>query len=203
MKNFILLSFFLILSSCKKEAEEIFYAPKLDDINKVIETLIHQDSLPIFKKDTSSKSISLQLNKLKVKVMPTINKGDLIAPEEPSENYVYVQELLYSSEKSPAYFVKSDSTYLLYQNEVHKLLEIDSVFSEKLKLISLSELQADKYGFEKSYYSISIPIFSKDRNIAYVEWNYYAGDYGTGFGIILKKEKGIWKMLKRRRTWIS
>ena len=54
-----------------------------------------------------------------------------------------------------------------------------------------------------SYYSISIPIFSKDGNTAYAEYNYYAGDYDTGFGIMLKKEKGIWKILERRRIWIS
>ena len=202
MKNFILLSFFLIISSCKKEEKEIFDAPKLDDINKVIEAVILQDSLPVFKKDTSSESISLQLNKIDVKVMPSKNKGDLFDLEEPG-NYVYVQQLLYLSKKHSAFFPKKDSTYLLYQNEIYKSLNIDSSFSKKLKTISFEETQADKSGWDKHYYSISIPIFSKDGNTAYVEWNLYAGDYGTGFGIILKREKGIWKIIQGNRTWIS
>lgn len=201
MKNFILLSFFLIISSCKKEEKEIFDAPKLDDINKVIEAVILQDSLNVFKKDTSSESISLQLNKIDVKVMPSRKANELIAPEEPG-NYVYVQQLLYSSKKHSAFFPKKDSTYLLYQNEVHRSLNIDLTFSKKLKTISFKESQADKYS-SMPYYTLSIPIFSKDGNTAYVEGNHYFGDGGGGWALVLKRKNGQWKIVDIFRTWFS
>lgn len=201
MKIIFSICLLLFLFSCQ-EKKEIFKAPKVKDINKVIEAVLYKDRLSVFKGDTSNTNICIRLNKIDVKVMPSKKEGELIAPEPPG-NYVYVQQLLYSSEKSPAFFSKSDSTYLLYQNDVHKSLNIDLAFSKKLNTISFEESQTDKQGWDKRYYSISVPIFSKDGNTAYVELNYYAGDFGNGFAIILKKEKGVWKIIQSRLSWIS
>jgi len=201
MKIIFSLCLSILLYSCQ-EKKEIFKAPKVEDINGVIETIIYKDSLPVFKNDTSNDRICIRLNKIDVKVMPSRKASELIAPEEPG-NYVYVQQLLYSSKKHSAFFPKKDSTYLLYQNEVHKSLNIDLAFSKKLKTISFKQSQADKRGWDKSYYSISVPIFSKDGNTAYVELNYYAGDFGKGFAIILRKEKGGWEIIQSGLAWIA
>lgn len=194
----ICLSF--LFFSCQ-EKKEIFTAPTIEAINKVVEAVIYKDSLPVFKNDTSKNRICIRLNKIDVKVMPSRKAGELIAPEEPG-NYVYVQKLLYSSKKHSTYFPKKDSTYLLYQNEVNKSVDIDLGFSKKLKTISFEESQADKYG-SIPYYTLSIPIFSKDGNTAYVEGNHYFGGDGGGWALVLKRKNGEWEITDYFRTWFS
>ena len=199
MKAAIFVSFCFFLFSCKEK--EIFLSPKLVDINEVIETVVFKDSLPVLVNDTNNSRISLRLNKIEVKIMPAIKEGELDIPEEPG-SYAYVQQLLYSNKQSEGIFSKADSTYLLYQNKVHESLNIDLAFSKKLRTISNEEAKADRYG-SMHYYSLSIPIFSKDGNTAYVEGNYYFGAEGGGWAIVLKRKNGEWEIIKTFRRWIS
>ncbi len=201
MKIIFSLCLSLFLFSCQKK-KETFQTPNIADINEIIKTIIYRDSLPVFKNDTSNTAICIRLNKIAVKIKPSEKEGELIAAVEPPGNYVYVQHLLYSSKKSPAFFSKSDSTYLLYQNEVHKSLNIDLTFSKKLKTISFEESQADKYG-STPYYTLSIPIFSKDGNTAYVEGNHYFGGDGGGWALVLKRKDRQWQIIDTFRTWFS
>lgn len=199
--RFVFLTCLSFLFFSCQEKKEIFTAPTIEAINKVVEAVIYKDSLPVFKNDTSKNRICIRLNKIDVKVMPSRKASELIAPEEPG-NYVYVQKLLYSSKKHSAYFPKKDSTYLLYQNEVNKSVDIDLGFSKKLKTISFEESQADKYG-SIPYYTLSIPIFSKDGNTAYLEGNHYFGGDGGGWALVLKRKNGEWEITDYFRTWFS
>jgi len=200
MRSALLVCLSFLFFSCQ-EKKQIFVAPTVANINEVIQAVILKDSLPVYKTDKGGAVICTRLIKLDIKVMPSKKEGQLIAQIE-SGNYVYVQQLLYSSKKHLAYFSKKDSTYLLYQNKVNKSVDIYSDLSKKLKTISVEELDTPSSGFAP-YYTLSIPIFSRDGNTAYVEVNAYFGDGGGGSAVVLKRENGEWEIADFFRTWFS
>lgn len=52
---------------------------------------------------------------------------------------------------------------------------------------------------------MTLPVFSKDNKIAYVELNHYCsgGLCGSGQAIYLKKLNGRWVVSFKRMTWMS
>ena len=55
------------------------------------------------------------------------------------------------------------------------------------------------------FYQMTLPVFSKDNKIAYVEFNHFCsgGLCGSGQAIYLKKLNGRWVVSFKRMTWMS
>jgi hypothetical protein len=53
------------------------------------------------------------------------------------------------------------------------------------------------------YYTITIPIFSKDNKKAYAEVSFNCFLCGRGTGVYLKKINNKWKVVKVQELWIS
>ena len=103
------------------------------------------------------------------------------------------------------FFTSKDSLCLLQQNLNPKKLKIDKNFAEKLNLTTKEEeLNKRKTDRKYNYFEITMPIFSLDKNKAYLEINHYCGGLcGSGKSIFLKKINGKWKIIDKWRTWIS
>ncbi|TFF33887.1 hypothetical protein [Mucilaginibacter psychrotolerans] len=92
-----------------------------------------------------------------------------------------------------------------------KTFNLDKSFSKLINLTdtleikknSLTENGLPKFG-GNCYYTITIPIFSLDHNMAYVQQSMLCNFLGGGAsGIYLSKINGKWKIVRRVGLWIS
>ncbi len=185
----------LLFVSCKnKEAKQNFVIPDTSDINEIVTTIITADSLS----NRPNSPLSVDLEKITI-----VGKNVDTIPPLMGTNNLPLTALL--DENSNKYFSNKDSSYFFFQNKIMLSFRLNSSFS---KLIELTD---DKQVIKKRtkqkalfrHYHISLPIFSKDRNTAYVAIDYHCPLCGYGMAIILRKINGKWKIMSQNQTWIS
>ncbi len=164
--------------------------------------IIIQDSLGVLKGNKDNLMFCRELKKITVEV-PIKRKDGLEYPPMPGNRYI--NSLLNDKVSGEIFFSSKDSLEILKQNSNPKKLEIDTVLSLKLNSTTFEiELAKKKNGKEYKFYYLSIPIFSIDRQKAFVELEHHCGSLcGSGTGFYLKKINGKWKVIKRWQTWIS
>jgi hypothetical protein len=206
MKNILLILLVsLSLTKCKNINNETeIDSSKIKDINEIVKTVILEDSLNVLKSEKESKMFCEELIKLEIYI-PEKSKNNEQIPPPPSFNYISIENLLYYKIENEMFFTSKDSLFLLQQNMNPKKLKIEKSVVE---IINSTTKQKEKIKKEKgesyNFYEMTIPIFSSDKQKAYLELNHYCGGLcGSGKSIYLKKINGKWKVIDKWRTWIS
>ncbi len=205
MRNIILSIAFFSIFNCKNSENKIeFTSSAVKEINEIVKVIIAEDSLEVFENAKDKKMFCKELIRLNIYIPEKSINGEIPPPPPPSFNDVSITDLLHSDRNSKLFKVV-DSLYLLKQNLNPEKLEIDSNivgqvnFTTKDKEISKKKAE-QLYG----YYEMTIPVFSLNNQVAYLELNYYCGRLcGSGKSVYLKKINGKWTVIKKRRTWIS
>jgi hypothetical protein len=185
-----------------------------EDINKIIEAVIIQDSLLVFndilnkntnKKDPSTKigdteltrNVSVDLVKLSVLHFNSHSQNNLPIPPNSIE---FMSLVNFHDSDSSEYFTLSDTAYFRFQNDNTQNFS----YSGKL-LESMNIVQSIGYPKEtESYYSFSLPILSTKKNIAYIEFTHHCkGLCGGAVGYILVRNSDVWTIAKRKVVWLS
>ena len=207
MKKLILILLVsLSFTKCKKINNETeFDYSQINEINDVVNTVILEDSLNVLKNGKKSEMICEELIKLDIYIPEKIKDNEPIPPPPPSFNDISIENLLHYKIENEMFFTSKDSLYLLQQNLNPKKLKIKKKLAEKINLTTKNkEINKRKISKPYSYYEMTIPIFSLDKNKAYLELNHYCGSLcGSGKSIYLKKINGKWKIVDKWRTWIS
>jgi hypothetical protein len=188
---------------CQTKSEKTDINPKSsDDINKIVEAIILQDSLDVFKNRPNPSMFCSELKKITVEI-PIKRKDGLTLPPFPGN--IYINNILNDKVDGETFFTSKDSSSIMAQNSNPDKLKIDKAISEKLSSTTFEEeLNKKKNGKEYDFYNLSIPIFSLDKQKAFVELEHHCGSLcGSGKGYYLKKINGKWKIVQEWRTWIS
>ncbi len=205
MKNTLLLIvIFTLLVNCKhKSKENELYASNIKDINEIVETIIIQDSLNVLITEKESKMFCVDLVKLNIAI-PEKRKDGIITIPIPFNN-VSLHNLIDRKINDEIFFSTKDSLTLMEQNLNPQTIRISNDIISKINSTTHElELKKRKKGELYRFYEMNIPIFSLDKNKAYVELGYYCGGLcGSGKALYLKKINGKWKIIDSWRTWIS
>lgn len=204
MKKIILCIFSLFaLCNCqnKKEQSELT-SSEINDITDVIETVLIQDSLDIFSKNKDSRIIRNELRKLHI-IVPEKRKDGISFPPPPRD--ISINSLLNTEIKKTNFFSSNDSIYLLKQNSNLESLKIEQNLLNKLNASTIEEVEKKhKNGENVRFYEMTIPVFSSNRQRAYIQLDYFCGHLcGSGKAIYLQKINGKWQIIEKWRTWIS
>src|SRR5208282_2883282 len=124
-----LLLLLIIFFSCKeKKPKQVFTLPNNNDINEIVEAIIYQDSLPVFKSIRQTDTIisanghdfilspinfplAVDLRKITVFIPDTNSKDNM--PPPPSFNGVYINQLFDLEVNDNKVFNAKDSLYFL------------------------------------------------------------------------------------------
>ncbi len=91
------------------------------------------------------------------------------------------------------------------QNDLEYLkIQIDSSkkISNRINLEDLiSEYKSNRTKREGYYFYT--PLFNNEKTEVYIQYDFYEGVYGNGFGVLLIKEKNTWKIIRIAGLWIS
>ncbi|MBW1655512.1 hypothetical protein [Flavobacterium quisquiliarum] len=203
MKNIIFIFIVLTFYNCQNKKENYnLSAEKIKDINEVVEAVIIQDSLDVFSKNEDSAMFCNELKKLNI-FIPEKRKDGIPQPPPPPQD-IYITSLL-SDKTAGETFSPKDSLYLLNQNLNPEKLEIEDKLINKLNSTTIEEMLTKRKKHQLyRFYQMTIPVFSIDRKLAYIQLNYHcAGLCGSGKAIYLKKVNGKWKIIEKWETWIS
>tara|TARA_R110002124_G_scaffold179685_1_gene347290 strand:- start:47 stop:664 length:618 start_codon:yes stop_codon:yes gene_type:complete len=205
MRNIILLITFFSIFSCKNSESKVeFTSSRVKEINEIVKVIISEDSLDVSKNTNDKSMLCKELIKLNIYIPEKPKNGQILLPRPPSFNDVSITDLLNYDRKS-TFFKNIDSLYLLKQNLNPAKLEIDSNVVRNVNFTAKDkEISKKKNGKLYSYYEMTIPIFSLNNEVAYVEVNHYCGRLcGSGQSLYLKKINGKWTVIEKWGTWIS
>jgi hypothetical protein len=200
MRTFFFLIILMIAFSCQNNKKENIAIEKNNEIEKIVECVILQDSLNVFKNDSTAIPLSKELKKLKV------FSGDLNAKPVPPKpvSGIYLNDLFYYK-LDITFFPKKDSLQILAQNDVLKTYIINSPIAKRILMTTFEEQKKkSKKNLDANFLYLTIPIFSADNNKAYLEINEKCfGNCGWGKAIYLEKQNGKWKIIYKRELWVG
>jgi hypothetical protein len=205
MRNIILSIAFFSIFSCKNSENIIEFTPStVKEINEIVKAIVEEDSLKVFENAKDKKMLCKELIRLNIYIPEKPKNGEIPPPPPPSFNDVSLTDLLHYN-KNSTFFKAVDSLYLLKQNLNPEKLEIDSNIVGQINFTTKDkEISKKKVEQPYSYYEMTIPVFSLDNQVAYLELNYYCGRLcGSGKSVYLKKINGKWKVIEKWGTWIS
>ncbi|ESU21168.1 hypothetical protein FCR2A7T_07000 [Flavobacterium cauense R2A-7] len=205
MRILTILAIFFIALSCKKNEEKTnLDSARIENINQIVKAIIVQDSLKILKTDKNPIELFENLRKLRIYI-PTKEDIEIGAPPPPPTYAISINQIIKTKIKGQRFFSAKDSL-----NFINQYRELDSlkINPEILRnVVSTSTKKAKlKTKIDEGYYfcEMTIPLFSKDTNKAYVELAYYCGRLcGGGKSIFLEKINGEWKIIESYSTWVS
>jgi hypothetical protein len=189
MRYIILIFTFFSLLSCKNsESKTQIEISKAKDINEIVQAIIIEDSLNVSKKAKDSRMFCEELLKLNIYVPEKPKNGKTPPPPPPSFNDVSVEDLLHY--KKSGLFNAKDSLHLLEQNSNPQKFKINKILFEKVNLTTREiEINKRKTGKPFSFYEMTIPVFSRDNQKAFVQLNHYCGGL-CGNGVSLYSQNG-------------
>ncbi len=191
--------------SCKKDEEKTnLDSVSIENINQIVKAIIVQDSLRILKTDKTPVELFENLRKLRIYV-PTKKDIEIGTPPPPPAYATSINRIINTKIKDQIFFSNKDSLSLINQYRELDSLKINPEILRNV--ISTSTKKAKlKTKIDEGYYfcEMTIPLFSKDNNRAYVELAYYCGRLcGGGKSIFLEKINGEWKIIESYETWVS
>jgi hypothetical protein len=200
MKLSLSVLLFVILGfSCHQPKADYQY-PGRREIIDIIETIIKEKKLSVVI-DTSNhwgRPMASDLDKL---VVLEPMKLDSFQPPSLSKS---IENLMTIAVNGKRFFIQDDSDYILSQNKVFKHIDLAKEFTGKyyLTTTAIENKRTGNYG--NSYYSFSVPIFSKDMKRVYIELDDNCrGLCGSGGYFLLEKVNYRWKIITYKMLWIS
>jgi hypothetical protein len=162
--------------------------------------VILQDSLNVFKSDSTAMPLLKGLKKLKVH---SLSSNLEKIPPKPQDG-IYLNDLFYYGLEI-VFINKKDSLNLLKQNETLKNYSIENSLYKKIKLTTFQE-QKNKFqaNQDAEFLYLTIPIFSSDNTKAYMEvCEICFGNCGWGRAIYLEKKNGKWEIVYKNELWVG
>lgn len=203
MKQYFAIIISILTISCKTEMEqEKFLLPNRSEIVNIIETIISEKKIPV-KRDSLEyihMPFASDLEKLHV-YLPDTSIKEIVPPQI---NGVSITKLLLIDVNGVKFFNQKDSTFFHYQNDTLKTINLHKELELKYYLTTSKEQDTMKKRGGESFWSMSVPIFSKDLKKVYIEVNNYCyGLCGSGGYFLLEKINENWTIKDYQRTWIS
>lgn len=198
----LLIIAFTFLDFQQKTEQVEFKSEQIEDINEIVQTITNQDNLNILKTNSGSRTFCTELKKITIEFGKKQKNGKIYPPPH---GKLYLYFLLNQKINGEIFFSSKDSSNIMLQNLNPERLKIKETITDKLNSTSFEkEMIKQKNGNQYDFYEMTIPIFSLDRQKAYVELDHYCGFLGGGgIAIYLKKINGKWKIVEKWRTWIS
>ena len=199
MRNYLSIFFIILAFSCKDKSESLIDERKIET-QKIVECVILQDRLNVFKSDSTAMPLLKGLKKLKVH---SLSSNLEKIPPKPQDG-IYLNDLFYYGLEI-VFITKKDSLNLLKQNETLKNYSIENSLSKKIKLTTFQE-QKNKFqaNQDAEFLYLTIPIFSSDNTKAYMEvCEIWFGNCGWGRAIYLEKKNGMWKIVYKNELWVG
>ncbi|MEJ8803495.1 hypothetical protein [Pontibacter sp. H249] len=194
--NFFLFLLLFAFSCNQVQQEEKYKLPSEEDVNKVIQAVIIQDSL--FHGEKSEIPLATDLYKLQIYFPDTIKlRRD---PQFPWINNFYK---LVGIHGVNAPFTAHDSSFLLYQNNMLVNSRLDTNKFDNLNFTTLLEQEPKLIAREKTaFYYFSIPLFNNHQSRAYVELKFVCRKLcGYGNGFVMEKRNGNWEIVQKDIKW--
>jgi hypothetical protein len=224
MTKYLTIILLVFLFSCKKNRSREFNVPERQEITKIIEAVLYQDSLPIFKtnlfrdtiidvngnkivKHSASFPLSTDLRKLNIKV-PDTTKNILSSPNFDSISVFRLLGqfgLIKYKPNGKRLIPEKDYNYLLFQNTVWTKFMIKNNFHDSLILTTNAEqLEKRNNGIPRRYYDLTVPIISPDGKKAYIQVTFNcSGTCGDAVAIYLEKKDKKWQIVNRQTLYVS
>lgn len=204
MKLYYLILISILAISCKTEiVKEKFVLPDQSEIVNIIETIISEKKIPV-KRDSLEyfhMPLASDLEKLHV-YLPDTAKEKEMAP--PTINGMTMTKLLRLKVNGKQFFNQKDSTFFLYQNDTLKNIDLHKELESHYYLTTSKEQDNIKKEGGESYWTMSVPIFSKDLKKVYIVVNNYCyGLCGSGGYFLLEKTNNKWTIVDYQMLWIS
>ncbi len=199
-KELILLFLVFTFLNCQNKDEKTEIDSK--EINAIIAAVIIQDSLNVFKEMKNSKMFCTELEAVKIET-PVKLKNGLIPPLFPGRQSI--SDILHKKINNEVFFSTKDSATIMAQSSNEEKFEVGNPILDRINTTTIEkEFTRKENGKDFNFYQMKIPIFSLDKQKAYVELNRYCGHLcGTGKAIYLRKISGKWVIVRKSRTWIS
>ncbi len=213
MKSIIVVLLAILILACSQKDKVAYTMPDEKEINDVVETILLQSINPIFLDqsviDTTSEfdgdnskheenlaRLIVELEKFTV-VRFDVNSENIIP--DPPHSIPFLTLIEFNLPNTSKYFTLSDSTYIQYQNNQSQHFAYTGAYLKQLNIVKASKSSE----LEKSYYGISIPIFSMDQKTTYVEVTYHCSEFcSEAYGYILVKKNDSWTIAKKKLIWI-
>jgi hypothetical protein len=201
MRQYILIIISLFTVSCKTETvKEQFPIPNKAEIVTIVETIISENKIPV-KKNSLQYHMPLMSDLEKLHVYLADTCIDEMGP--PQMNELSMRRLLALKVKDRKFFSRGDSTFFLFQNDTLKTIDLDKELEVNYYLTTSKEQNTNEEKFT-TYWSMSVPIFSKDLKKAYVVVNENCyGLCGSGGFYLLEKINNKWTIVDYQMLWIS
>ena len=193
--NYKIILLLVALFSCR-QAQEKFDLPNNNDINSIVETIINSDSLPVYKNPNLKDTIIIgqihQVGQFVLLVDTNLIKlyvfnGDSLHHKQ-FTHFGQISNFIRADIKGKNYFSLADSTYLMYQNDS---FDHFSLSSEKFSNLSTCDHRPKTKCM--CCLKLSIPIFSRNKDLAYIEM--FSSNGHNAY--LLKKNGDKWTIIER------
>lgn len=193
----------IFLGSCGSKEDEFVLSEREDDIHEIISTIV--------KKDRSYHNVRILSSIKKLHVLfeenEYLNEGDELSIPDYDLDSEVPADYIMSPENHIKILDKNDLTYLASQNKNPDSVILNKELFKEFNFIEFKELNVYFQRRDFSYPSFvyfTIPIFSRDNTVAYVQEGYHCGGTcGNGYIYILHKINGNWEIVDFWQTWIS
>lgn len=193
----------IMVISCKREiAKEKFLLPDRNEIVKIIEAINLEKNIP-------AKTDSLQ--RFHMPLASDLYKIYIFIPDENETNKLIqsfdrmsITELLNIKVKNKHFFSQKDSAFFIYQNDTLKNIDLHKELNSNFYLTTSKEQDTIDKNNREPYWKMSVPIFSKDLNKAYLVVDEICyGLCGSGGYFLVEKINNKWIIIDYKMLWIS
>jgi hypothetical protein len=199
-KNIFLFTFLIVISCGNDKTEYVFDSEKINNTNKIIQTLISDK-----KSNISKNSIPICIELIGNTIYEPIATNGIIKLPPKAYKFIQIKELLEKKVNGELFFSPKDSIFIATQNLNPKKLNINKNILANFKTTTLKEQESKiKNSEQVDFYLINVPVFSSDNNKAYIEVDKKcSGECGYGTEIYLEKINGKWKIIEYKQSWIN
>lgn len=145
-----------------------------------------------------------------------LSTGQMLLINQPVK--MKVEAMLFYAEHNPDIFQSFDTSLFVSQISFYNNYQWDTTIIDKTRIVSQTTVDSifrnskEGSGWEKfksvygkeELYSLSVPIFTKDKNYCIVEINRSCGSLcGTYCTLIFKRQENQWKLFKELECSVS
>jgi hypothetical protein len=204
-KQTLFIAITLIIFSCK-ESKNRFYLPEYDVINSVIKAVVLSDSLDSKNQVIYDKLLCYDFGKEYPKVCWQRDSFDIDLPFSDDSrksnnpfsfpNFISTGYLEFIIEKNLGVSIRpEDVKFLKYQIDSNLIINKNTPSIGSFSMMDYSSAKTLISDPTKGVYSLSVPLFNKDLDIAFLRTYYKWKAGGGGQWIILQKKSNKWILI--------